>query len=163
MRNMGILLVLILLVMPSMSKGQEVIRSSRYERANMSTKVSERAAALREKYRLPAGCQVKAPSQGEEVIIVAYRHGMEVEESKVIQEEKVPFLFAERAVDACYFLFSREPVIIGRHAYLFETAGDAFSLYAVKDGTPSLVEVADGQAYMTKDGYLLKRWKGINQ
>lgn len=162
MRNFCIFLLLALTV-PSMGTAQEIVRSSRYERANMSTKSEEKAAALREKYRLPAGCPVKAPSQGEEVIIIAYRHGMEVEESKIIQEEKVPFLFAERAMDACYFLFNREPVIIGRHAYLFETAGDAFSLYAVKDGTPSLVEVADGQAYMTKDGYLLKRWKGTKQ
>ncbi|MBZ0158342.1 MAG: hypothetical protein K8I29_19265 [Alphaproteobacteria bacterium] len=129
----------------------------------MSTESAEKAAALREKYYLPTGCPVKAPSQGEEVIVIVYRHGLEVEENKIIQEEKVPYLFAERAIDACYFLFNREPLIIGRHAYLFETSGDAFSLYAVKNGAPSPVEMADGQAYMTKDGYLLKRWKGTKQ
>lgn len=163
MRSMGLLLFLVVLAVSSMGSGQEIIRSSRYERANMSTKAAERASALREKYRLPANCPVKAPSEGEEVIIIVYRHGMEVQEGKVIEEGKVPFLFVERALDACYFLYGREPVIIGRHAYMFEDAGDATSLYAVKDGKPSVVELAAGQAYLAKDGYLLKRWKGAKQ
>ncbi|MFO0753542.1 MAG: hypothetical protein U0411_09495 [Thermodesulfovibrionales bacterium] len=155
--------LVLLAALPSASAAQEVIRSSRYERANMNTKVAEKTVALREKYRLPSGCQVKTPSEGEEVVILVYQHGMEVEESRIIEEKQAPYLFAEKAVEACYFLYNREPVIIGNHAYLFEVSGDTTSLYTVKDGKSSAVGMADGQAYLTRDGYLLKRWTRAGQ
>ncbi len=62
-------LLFILVLVPGLLSGQEIIRTSRYELAGMSTKGSDKIDVLRERHGIPLGSLIISPSFGDDIIL----------------------------------------------------------------------------------------------
>ena len=151
-------LLLIILATPGLLLAQEVIRTSRYELDRMDIKSSVGVDVLRGKYGIPASFSIISPSLGDDILLAVYRTDYMKASGAVIHPESYPDVFKNDAVEL-YMLFSKEPVIIGGHAYMFDADGAAYRIYYIKDGFVATVMISANEAFLSQDGYLLKAWR----
>lgn len=145
--------------MPGFGLGQEIVRTSRYERAGISGKGLDKIEVLREKYSIPSRFSIISPSFGDDIILTVYRTDLKEEDGTLIQSGNMPFLFKDDALTAYYMLFNKEPVIIGMHAYSFNVYDARYKIDYVKKGLVTTKMLAPDEAFLTQDGYMLKVWR----
>ena len=143
--NKLILAVFILIFIPGFLPAQEIIRTSRYDRAEMSPNRPDKIDVLRERYSIPSRSPVISLSFGDEIILAVCSTDPKVEES-------------DDALTAYYMLFKKEPVIIGAHAYFFDVYGTRYKIYYVRNGSVITKVISANEAFLSQDNYTLKAW-----
>lgn len=143
------------MLMPSFGMGQEIIRTSRYERAVMSEKDSGRIVILREKYKIPSRFAIISPSLGDDIILAVYTTNLREGNGALIQSGNIQFLFRDDALTSYYMLANREPAIIGSHAYSFDLHGTEYRIHYIKKGLTTTEIIAPKEAFLTQDGYII--------
>ncbi len=153
-RSLSLLFILILI--PGLLHAQDIIRTSRYERAGISTKSSDKIDALREQYNIPSPCSIISPSFGDDIILAVRRTNLKGEDSPSVQAGSQPVLFKDDALTTYYMLFKKEPVIIGAHAYSFDGEGTRYRIHYVKKGYVITKAISANEAFLAQDNYAFK-------
>lgn len=152
-----VLVFVLILTMPA--SGQEIIRTSRYERAEMTEKSSDRINMLREKYRIPSRFAIVSPSLGDDIILAVYITNLRESNGALIQSRNIRFLLRDEALTSYYMLTNREPVIIGSHAYSLDAHGTGYKIHYIKNGLTTTEIISPAEAFLTQDGYILTIWR----
>jgi hypothetical protein len=151
-------LLFILVLVPGLLSGQEIIRTSRYERAGMSTNSSDKINVLRERYGIPLRSLIISPSFGDDIILAVCRTNLKGADGSFIQGESPSVFFKDDALTTYYMLFNREPIIIGTHAYSFDVNGIRYQIHFVKGGSVITRVISANEAFLSQDSYMIKIW-----
>jgi hypothetical protein len=156
--------VLLVMHTATVVHGEEIVRRSRYERAELAetyTDTTDEAQmqSLRNKYGIPVDADLECPSGGHEVVVVIYRHNLKMGQGMAMPIEDTPAFFVPRKPEKFYSLHWNEPVRIGEHVYSFRNTGTSLIVNYVHGGEVSGKEVSEGNAWITADGYMFQRWE----
>jgi len=151
-------LLFILILVPGLLSAQDIIRTSRYDRARMSANSSDKVDVLRERYGIPLRSSIISPSFGDDIILAVRGTDLKGEDGPSGQAESQPVFFKDDAFTAYYMLFKKEPVIIGAHAYFFDVYGTRYKIYYVRNGSVITKVISANEAFLSQDNYTLKAW-----
>ncbi len=151
-------LLFIFISVPGLLYAQDIIRTSRYDRAGMSTNNSDKIDVLRGKYTIPSRSSIISPSFGDDIILAVRRTDIKGDDGPSLQPEKKPVLYNDDALTTYYMLFKKEPVIIGAHSYSFDVYGARYQIHYVKNGYVKTKVISVNEAFVSQDNYLLKVW-----
>ncbi len=149
-------LLFIVISVPGIIYAQDIIRTSRYDRADMPANSSDKIDVLRERYNIPSRSLIISPSFGDDIILAVRRTDLKGEEGPSIKTESHPVLFTDDAFTAYYMLFRKEPSIIGEHAYSFDVDGNRYQIHYVKNGSVITKAISANEMFLAQDNYMLK-------
>ncbi len=156
-----VVLMLLTVAMSASVCAQDIVRTSRYERATTEDSSASYGnfdvQSIKEQYHIPADTKVISPSEMSDVVIEVFRHNAKIVKGMSVPMENISSFFVSLAPEEVYALCEYEPVRIGAHSYSFKAANGELTLHYVTNGKVTTVDIADSNVWMTEDGYMLRK------